>query len=154
MIGVDIPTQDEMAEIEDSSRLYFEQRRRLHDRDPAFARPTPAIRCWSPVTFILTGGRLVTVRYDTPRAFQTFPDRAERLDLGCIDGKSVLMALLDAIVERLADILETVGARVEALSREVFRRGAEASGRRRTTAACCRASGSRATSSRTCCRAW
>ena len=64
-----------------------------------------------PVTFILVGQRLVTVRYDEPRAFQTFPERAERLDLGCTDGESVLLALLDAIVERLADILEAVGRR-------------------------------------------
>ena len=43
--------------------------------------------------------------------------RAERLDLGCTDGKSVLIVLLESIVERLADILEAVARDVEALSR-------------------------------------
>ena len=32
--------------------------------------------------------RLVTLRYDEPRAFQTFPERAEQLDLGCTDGRA------------------------------------------------------------------
>jgi magnesium transporter len=77
-----------------------------------------------PVTFVLVGKRLVTVRYDETRAFQSFPERAERLDLGCLDGRSVLIALLEAVVERLADILEAAARDLEALSREIFRRGA------------------------------
>ena len=40
------------------------------------------------------------------------------------------MALLEAIVERLADILEAVGREIEVLSREIFRRGAGAGGPR------------------------
>ena len=49
------------------------------------------------------------MRYETTRAFQTFPQRAERLDLGCSDGETVLLALLEAIIERLADIMEAAG---------------------------------------------
>ena len=109
-----------------SARLYL-------DRGAAFLTATLPVRTDSgqpvgaPVTFILAGRHLVTVRYDTPRPFETFPQRAERLDLGCSDGESVLLALLDAIVERLADILEIAGQRIESLSREVFRRGAPGS---------------------------
>ena len=123
VIGLDVPTRDEMVEIEDSSRLYLD-RGALYmtatlPTKAATGHPVPV-----PVTFVLVGKRLVTVRYDEARAFQSFPERAERLDLGCTDGRSVLMALLDAIVERLADILEAVGRDVEVLSREIFRRGA------------------------------
>lgn len=122
LLGIDVPTFEEMAEIEDSSRLYV-------DNGATFVTATLPTRADSghptaaPVTFILAGRRLVTVRYDTPRAFETFPQRAERLDLGCSDGATVLLALLDAIIERLADILEMTSGRIEALSREVFNRG-------------------------------
>jgi magnesium transporter len=122
LIRVDVPTLDEMVEIEDSSRLYLEEGAVFMTATlPAKAgsgHPVP-----SPVTFILAGSRLITVRYETTRAFETFPQRAERIDLGCSDGESVLMALLDAIVERLADILEAAGRDIETLSREIFRRG-------------------------------
>jgi len=123
LVGADVPTLAEMAEIEDSSRLYV-------DGGATFLTATLATRAdtghpvAAPVTFILVGHRLVTVRYDTPRAFETFPQRAERFDLGCNDGDSVLLALLDAIVERLADILEVTGAKIESLSREIFGNGA------------------------------
>jgi magnesium transporter len=124
VIGIDVPTREEMVEIEDSSRLYLEN-------GGTYMTATLPAKADSgypesvPVTFILAGTRLATVRYDTTRAFESFPERAERLDLGCIDGKSVLLALLEAIVERLADILEAVARDVETLSREIFRRGAE-----------------------------
>jgi magnesium transporter len=122
LVGVDVPTLAEMAEIEDSSRLYT-------DGGAVFLTATLPARAdtghptAAPVTFILVGRRLVTVRYDTPRAFETFPQRAERLDLKCSDGETVLLALLDAIVERLADILEATGSRIEAVSHDIFNRG-------------------------------
>jgi magnesium transporter len=83
----------------------------------------------APVTFILAGNRLVTVRYHEPRAFLTFPPRAEKVSLGCTGGGTVLLALLDAIVDRLADLLEAGGRDIEALSRTVFQ-PAEAPGPR------------------------
>jgi len=59
-----------------------------------------------PVTFVLASGKLITVRYHEPRAFRTFPQRAEKVSLGCADGEDVLVALLEATVDRLADIHE------------------------------------------------
>jgi magnesium transporter len=129
LVGIDVPTLDEMAEIEDSARLYL-------DRGAVFLTAALPVGTESghpigaPVTFILAGHRLVTVRYESPRAFETFPQRAERLDLGCSDGESVLLALLDAIVERLADILEAVARRIEDLSRTIFSHGATNGGTR------------------------
>jgi len=122
LLKIDVPTLDEMAEIEESSRLYT-------NGAAAFMTATLPSKADSghpeaaPVTFILTGARLITVRYERTRAFETFPALAERLDLGCSDGATVLLALLDAIVERLADILEGTGRDIDSLSREIFRRG-------------------------------
>src|SRR3546814_19643376 len=75
----------------------------------------------APVTFILAGRRLITVRYHEPRAFVTFPLRASRVNLGCGTGEAVLVATLEAIIDRLADVLERAQGEIDAASRVVFR---------------------------------
>lgn len=118
-LGIDIPTREEMEEIEISSRLYYED-------DAAFMTATLPARTDSddllmgPVTFVLAGGKLITVRYHEPRAFKTFPQRAEKVSLGCTNGEAVLIALLEATVDRLADIIERVQRDVDAISRDIF----------------------------------
>ena len=108
-----------MEEIEVSSRLYQED-------GAAFmtailpARTDTDDLIMGAVTFALVHDKLVTVRYHEPRAFKTFPQRAEKVSLGCIDGESVLIALLEAIVDRLADILERAQREVDAVSRDIF----------------------------------
>ncbi len=121
LLGVDVPTREEMEEIEDSSRLYVEEGSIFMTATLLSAVATGYSER-GPVTFILAGRRLVTLRYHEPSMFRTFPARAEKSSLGCVDGESVLMALLDAIVDRLADILEKVGRDLELVSRALFRR--------------------------------
>jgi magnesium transporter len=118
-LGINIPTREEMQEIEISSRLYQEN-------GAAFMTATlpaqtdgdhPQV---APVTFVLAGQRLITVRYHEPRAFKTFPMRAEKVATGCEDGASVLISLLEAVVDRLADVLERAGQDIDRISRGVF----------------------------------
>ncbi len=73
-----------------------------------------------PVSFVLAKDRLITIRYHEPRALQTFPLRAEKLDVACGDGKSVLVALLETVVDRLADLLERASAGVIEISHSIF----------------------------------
>ncbi|TFL16844.1 magnesium transporter CorA family protein [Jannaschia formosa] len=121
LVGVNVPTREEMEEIEISSRLYNE------DGAAFMTALLPALRededdpemC--PVTFVLAGRRLVTIRYHEPRAFNSFPARAAKTSAGLDDGEAVLIALLEAIVDRLADILERAGREVDGISRAVFR---------------------------------
>ena len=118
-LGVGIPTREEMQEIEISSRLYVED-------DGVFMTATLPARTDSddlqmgPVTFVLAHGKLVTVRYHEPRAFKTFPQRAEKATLGCTTGEVVLVNLLEAISDRIADILERTEHEVDDLSRNIF----------------------------------
>lgn len=120
LTGIVVPTREEMEEIEESSRLYVENGA-IYMTVTLPARVGADRPEMAPVTFILTGKWLITVHDHQPRAFQTFPNRAERAALGCMDSESVLMALLDAIVDRLADILEKAGSDISALSRNVLR---------------------------------
>ena len=124
-LGVSIPTRDEMEEIEVSSRLYL-------DQGAAFmtailpSQTDSANVLVAPVTFVLTAERLVTVRYHDPRVFHTFPQRAEKASIAGSQCQFVLIGLLEAIVERLADVLERAARDIDGISRTVFERnGAE-----------------------------
>ena len=126
-LGVSIPTRDEMEEIEVSSRLY-------QDDGAVFmtailpAQTDSANVLVAPVTFVLTADRLVTVRYHDPRVFHTFPQRAEKAAIAGTHFQLVLIGLLEAIVERLADVLERGARDIDGISHSVFERnGAEPS---------------------------
>ena len=130
-LGLLLPTREEMEEIEISSRLYVEDGAYFMTATvPAFVEgKAPVI---APVTFVLAGGRLVTIRYHEPRAFKTFPQRAEKASTGCSGGYTILVTLLEAIVDRLADILERASRDVEGISRDIFEaRSKKASSRNR-----------------------
>ena len=119
LLGVAIPTREEMQEIEVSSRLYVENGGRYM---------TATLMCQSdtvnpkttPVTFILAKHRLVTVRYDEPRPFVIVEHKLARSCPANINGEQVLMDLLDAIIDRTADILERIGAEVDQISHTIF----------------------------------
>lgn len=119
-LRIGVPTRDEMAEIEISSRLYKEG-------DAVFmtailpAHSDDDEPDMQPVSFILTGHHLLTVRYHDPRAFKTFPQRAAKVAMGLNSGESVFIALLEAIVDRMADILERAGRDIDQISRQIFR---------------------------------
>ncbi len=120
-LGIGLPTKEEMEEIEISSRLYNEDGASFMTALlPANADGDDPDMC--PVTFVLAGPRLITVRYHEPTAFRTFPIRAEKIPMGVETGEGVLVALLEAIVDRLADILERAGRDIDQTSRGIFRR--------------------------------
>ena len=117
-LGLDLPTREEMAEIEPSSRLYQDNGATFMTASLLARREDR--RADSPVTFVLAKGLLVTLRYDELRAFQLFSERAANLEART--GTTVLFGLLDAVIERLADLLEHSGQEVEAVSEAIFRR--------------------------------
>jgi magnesium transporter len=119
LLGVAIPTREEMQEIEVSSRLYVEQHARFMTATLMCQSDTAAPKTTA-VTFILSGHRLVTVRYDDPRPFMIVSNKLARSCSPNVTGESVLMDLLDAVIDRAADILERIGIEVDAVSRDIF----------------------------------
>jgi magnesium transporter len=118
LAGIAVPTREDMQEIEISSRLYIENGARYM---------TATLMCQSDtapkttaVTFILAGHRLVTVRYDDPKPFALVENKLARSCAAGITGEMVLMELLDAVIDRCADILERVGADVDQVSHDIF----------------------------------
>jgi magnesium transporter len=119
-LGVDVPTREEMQRLEISGRLYREE-------DAVVMTATLPARTDSddllmaPVAFVIVGGKLITVRYHEPRVFKTFPQRARESSLGCVNGETVVVALLEATVDRMTDILERAEGEVDDVSRAIFR---------------------------------
>src|SRR5262249_54400594 len=72
------------------------------------------------ISFILAGDRLLTVRYSDPQPFNTFANRAERQINQWPRADLILAGLLEAIIDRTADLLEKVGAEVDILSKQIF----------------------------------
>jgi magnesium transporter len=77
VFGIEIPTREEMHEIEASSRLYTENGF-LVMTAPILHRASAEIPESGTVTFILLPGTLVTVRFVDPLPFAVFARRAER----------------------------------------------------------------------------
>ena len=76
----------------------------------------------SQVTFLLKDGRLITNRYADPLPFRRFISYAERHGPSCVSGSAVLAGLIEAIINRVADVIERVSADLDAISAEVFTR--------------------------------
>jgi magnesium transporter len=123
-LKLNVPTREEQQEIEASSRLYHEDGV-LFMTASVIARTeqTEAKQAeikMTPVTFILAGNRLVTLRYAEPRAFAIFAARCNRSEPDLGNGASVLTGLIETIVDRLADFIEGTQAEVDVLAHTVF----------------------------------
>jgi magnesium transporter len=119
LAGIAIPTREDMQEIEISSRLYIENGARYMTATLMCHSDTDMPRTTA-VTFILAGHRLVTVRYDVPKPFALVENKLARSCLPGISGEMVLMELVDAVIDRCADILERVGGDVDQVSHDIF----------------------------------
>lgn len=119
LLGIDVPTREDMDEIEHSSRIYAEDGALFLTASVLSAGQTlePVL---APVTFVLAPGSVVTVRHHEPRALANFAERAQRADHGLTNAVAVLLALLDALVDRAADLLEHEGKGIDAIARNVF----------------------------------
>jgi len=112
-LSLEIPTREEMQEIESSSRLYREDEALfltanfLHGVDSGDYGSTP-------ISFVLTNTTLVTVR-------SVFGTRAQRQPALLHSPDAAMLHLFEQIVDRLADILEKVGADMDKASQSTFR---------------------------------
>jgi magnesium transporter len=119
LAGIAVPTREDMQEIEISSRLYIESGARYMTATLMCAADTETPRT-AAVTFILANHRLVTVRYDEPRPFVLVENKLARSCSSGITGEMVMMELLDAIIDRNADILERAGSDMDTISHDIF----------------------------------
>ncbi|TKT43674.1 magnesium transporter CorA family protein [Rhizobium sp. LC145] len=120
LIGIQIPTRDELKDIEPSSRLYIENGSVFMTASLVWKADTN-IPELTDVAFILSGGRLITIRYAEPKAFHLFIAALGRFPDDMRDGTTLLARLLETIADRTAEVLEHAVIRIDRLSDEIFR---------------------------------
>lgn len=123
-IGLNVPTQAELSEIEPSSRL-FERSGALYMTVSALRGIVEGEPTTTPIGFVLTGNRLVTVRYATPKPVLAFIQHVHREPELARDASTVLTRLLDSFIDRLADELEALGTEIELISQHIFEKKVE-----------------------------
>jgi magnesium transporter len=118
-LGASLPTREEVQEIEFSSRFYNE--------DGAVFMTASLLTgvdvgkpILAPLTLVVADERLVTLRYDEFRAVKHFLARAGKPGSGCINVPAAFLGLLEAIIDRAADVLERISGDVDRLNAEIF----------------------------------
>ncbi len=121
LLTVDVPTRDEMKEIETSNRLY-EEGNAVYMTATVGSKLDSLTPESSAITFILANGRLITNRYVDPTPVRGFMHYVERSPAACTSSATLLAGLLESFVERIADLLERIQAELDSVSHTIFRR--------------------------------
>lgn len=113
-----VPAEADLAEIESSSRLSTDGDT-IYLSTPMTYRAANGGSLVAPLGFVLSPKHLLTVRFAELPVFDAFAQRFA----GSSHPSSVgaFVGLLEALVDRLADVLEHVGADLEEISRTIFR---------------------------------
>jgi magnesium transporter len=129
--GVELPSRSDIEEIENSSRL-------AADGDvltmtmPIVTR-TPYGLQGSACGFVLCPHRFITIRYTDSLVFDKFPNQPHETGKPeAAHSAFVFVGLLEAIVDRQADALETLRTELDEFSHSVFRKGSSLTKQKRT----------------------
>lgn len=118
-LGVDIPTADEVARAGPTSRLYREDGRLFMTvTGVACADSDKPER--SPITFILSKDHLITLRYQDFVAFRSVYSNLSTRSLEAKSTNAILLLLLNEMSDRFSDLLETLSAKLDRVSQQVF----------------------------------
>ncbi len=114
-----LPTREEMQEIEESSRLYVENNALY-------------MTAWLPVgldtsnpdntsiTFVINSETLATVRYADPLSFRALPELVKKQCAAPVSSDAVFLLLVERIVGRIADALQSVETDLKKVSSDIF----------------------------------
>ncbi len=117
LFDIEMPTHDEMREIEATSRLYKEDGARFMTTT-VLSRVDTETPELSEITFVLIGSRIITIRHTDSYSFRLFSHQLLRKKE--INRDLVFIGLLESIVDRQADVLERFNAELDRLSKSIF----------------------------------
>ena len=129
LTGLRVPSREDVSEIESSSRLYTEGGAFYFSMPYSLLGDDGRTRVL-PVGFVLSDTHLLTLRYAVLPAFETFTERfaqggaAGGVAGGAVSSAEAFVGLLEAIVDRVADVLERVATHLDGLSKRTFGDGA------------------------------
>ncbi len=117
--GLSVSSAAELQEIESSSRQYVEDGA-LYLSYPMVMKPDGKPPLVTHVGFVLSPERLLTIRYAASRVFDLFIERLPKQAVSRQSSPEILISLIEAIVDRLADILEMVRDDLDRVSQAIF----------------------------------
>jgi magnesium transporter len=118
-LKIDPPSREEMGEIEFSSRIYREGEA-SYMTVPVLYRAETLTPETTPITFIRTATTLVSVRFGEPQAITGFIARAQRPNDFSASADTVFIGLMDALIDRAADVIERIALDQDNLSKTIF----------------------------------
>lgn len=114
LVGFHLPTREQMAEIEESSRIrVLPGRVHLTVMGLVWAdTESPRI---TPVSFVLTPAHLVTLHHIDPQPFLAFRRRVSRDGLASATPVAVMGGIVEAMIERTAVVLRRVALELDTM---------------------------------------
>ena len=127
--GLHVPTEAEVSEIESSSRLA------TRDNVLYLSMPLVAVRnemaTGVAAGFVLSQHQLITVRFAPSRVFDLYAETLLKDAPKHGSPAHILVGLMEAIVDRQADVLEQMRSDFETISHGIFAMGTQASAGRK-----------------------
>jgi magnesium transporter len=127
--GLSVPTEADVSEIESSSRL-ASRNGTLYLSMPLVQMVEDGPRGVA-AGFVVARDRLITVRFAPSQIFDSYADRLPRGSTSPACSADIFVGLLEAIVDRQADVLEQVRADLDTLSHAIFAMGVNQEGGRK-----------------------
>lgn len=117
--GLTVASEEALSEIETSSRLAFDGHA-IYLSMPLIAKSEHEVPETRPIGFVLSRERLLTIRFNRSKAFHNFLDAQHRSPVASVTPIGIFMLMLEAISDRLADILENIRDDLDRISRLIF----------------------------------
>jgi magnesium transporter len=117
--GIQVPSRESLQEIEISSRLRAEGNT-LYVSMPLAMQDAATGLAPVPLGFILSQQQLITIRFSDVHAFAEVKKQVEKG--ACMNSTAVFSALIDYMVDFIADTLEKMSADLAGVSARVFGR--------------------------------
>lgn len=127
--GLTVPSEADVSEIETSSRLA--------SRNGTLYLSMPLVQMGDDgprgvaAGFVVSQDRLITVRFAPSQIFDNYANRLPRGSTSAACGADIFVGLLEAIVDRQADVLEQVRADLDTISHAIFAMGVNQEGGRK-----------------------
>jgi magnesium transporter len=118
--GLRLRTRADLSEIENSSRLYADGDTLYLSLPVALGKPRGE-QGTSPLGFVLTPDRLVTIRFAQMPAFDAYKEHRSRANGACIGSSHTFVELIEQVIDTMADTLELIRDELDGISGRIFR---------------------------------
>jgi magnesium transporter len=129
LTGIEVPTRQDLKDIEPSSRLYSDGKA-TYLTGSVLAHADSPVPVLADIGFVLTPSVMVTVRYDDPKSFKLFATAMCRIPGGLKTSRAALTKLMETITDRTAEALEHAELKSDLLLQQIFRTDEDANKRR------------------------